>query len=106
MVVPTAPVMTLPAANVMYPGLDIALGEPMRRNNGLLIQGTITNNTGQVLMVPAMQAILQDASGRDLQRWVFHPPVTTLAPGARTAFTTEVRPVTPGVANATVAFAR
>lgn len=106
MVVPTAPAMTLPAANVMYPGLDIALGEPMRRNNGLLIQGTITNNTGQVLMVPAMQAMLQDASGRDLQRWVFHPPVTTLAPGARTAFTTEVRPVTPGVANATVAFAQ
>jgi hypothetical protein len=84
MVVPATPVVTLPAsqplpASVLYQGLDIDLAQPMRRNNGLLVQGTIANTTSQVQTVPAMQAMLQDANGGDVQRWVFHPPVNTLA---------------------------
>jgi hypothetical protein len=111
MVMPATPVVTLPAsqplpAPVLYQGLDIDLSQPMRRNNGLLVQGTITNTTSQVQTVPAMQAMLQDSNGADLQRWVFHPPVNTLAPGTRIAFQTEVRPVVPGVANVSVDFAQ
>lgn len=86
-------------------GLDITLAEPIRHNNGLLLQGTVTNATGQVQLLPALQATLQDASGRDLQRWVFQPAASSLAPGARTAFQTEVRPVQANVANVVVTFA-
>lgn len=85
-------------------GLSIALVDPVRRNDGLLIQGVIINNSASPQMVPAMQASLADASGQELRRWVFHPQVTQLAPGQRANFKTEVRPVPPGVARANVAF--
>jgi hypothetical protein len=112
--VPTTPVIaTAPvpatqvvAAPAIYSGLDIAMGEIIRRNNGLLIQGTVTNTSGQVQTIPPMQATLQDASGRDVQRWIFHPTASTLAPGARMAFRTEVRPVGADIASASVSFAR
>jgi hypothetical protein len=114
MVVPTTPVVAtapVPATQVMttptvYSGLDIAMGEIVRRNNGLLIQGTVTNTSSQAQAIPPMQAMLQDAAGRDVQRWVFHPTVATLAPGARMAFQTEVRPVGNDIASASVSFTR
>ena len=93
----------LPAA-VAPPGLKIALVKPVKQNNGLLIQGTVVNNSSQVLSIPAMQGTLKDANGQDLRRWVFNPPVRQLAPGQRTVFKTEVRPVPPGAARANVAF--
>jgi hypothetical protein len=110
-VVSTTPVTAVPATQVvpapaMYSGLDIAMSEPIRRNNGLLIQGTVTNTSGQVQAIPPMQAMLQDASGRDVKRWVFHPTAATLAPGARMAFQTEVRPVGNDIASASVSFTR
>lgn len=110
-VVAAAPITTVPAtqvvpAPVMYDGLDIAMGEVIRRNNGLLIQGTVTNTSGQVQAIPPMQATLQDAAGRDVKRWIFHPTASTLAPGARMAFQTEVRPVGNDIASASVSFAR
>jgi hypothetical protein len=110
-VVATAPVTTVPATQIIpapaiYSGLDIAMGEIIRRNNGLLIQGTVTNTSGQVQAIPPMQATLQDASGRDVQRWIFHPTASTLAPGARMAFRTEVRPVGADITSASVSFAR
>ena len=110
-VVTTAPMTTVPATQALpaagaYSGLDIALGEPIRRNNNLMIQGTVTNNSSMVQTIPAMQATLQDAAGRDVQRWIFHPTVSTLAPGARMAFQTEIRPASTDIATATVAFTR
>lgn len=113
-----APGATLPGATVLVPtssaavpatltpaGLDITLAEPIRHNNGLLLQGTVTNTTGQVQVLPALQATLQDAAGRDVQRWVFQPAASSLAPGARTAFQTEVRSVQASVTNVVVTFA-
>ncbi len=106
----TVPGTTVAGATVLVPaaltpaGLDITLAEPIRHNNGLLLQGTVTNGTGQVQVLPALQATLQDAGGRDVQRWVFQPAATTLAPGARTAFQTEVRPVQANVTNVVVSF--
>jgi hypothetical protein len=58
----------------------------LKQNNGLLIQGTVVNNSSQVLSIPAMQGTLKDANGQDLRRWVFNPPVRQLAPGQRTVF--------------------
>lgn len=102
--VPSTAVPTTLPATAVPAGLDIAMAEPIRRNNGLLIQGTVTNTTGQVQFVPAMQATLQDATGRDVQRWVFQPQVTSLAPGGRAAFQTEVRPVQPSASTVVVTF--
>ena len=99
-----APVTQTMPANATSQGLSIALVDPIRRNDGLLIQGVIINNSSTPQMVPAMQGSLADASGQELRRWVFHPQVTQLAPGARANFKTEVRPVPAGVARADVAF--
>lgn len=105
----TAPVVPQSSASAAQPGpaangLEIALVKPVKQNNGLLIQGTVLNNTSQVMPVPAMQATLKDAAGQDLRRWVFNPPVNQLAPGQRAVFKTEVRPVPAGAARANVAF--
>lgn len=104
---PTAPQpapQPQPVPAAINPGLEIALVDPVRRNDGLLIQGVVINTTGQLQYVPAMQATLKNAAGQDLRRWVFNPPVRELAPGARANFKTEVRPVPQGVARANVAF--
>ena len=99
-----APVtQTLPAA-ATGEDLSIALVDPIRRNDGLLIQGVIINNSGTVQTVPTMQGSLADASGQVLRRWVFQPQVSQLQPGERANFKTEVRPVPAGVARANVAF--
>lgn len=101
----TQPTVTQPAPAAAAPrGLEISLVKPVKQNNGLLIQGTVVNNTSQVLPVPAMQATLKDAAGQDLRRWVFNPPVRQLAPGQRAVFKTEVQPVPAGAARANVAF--
>jgi hypothetical protein len=104
---PAAPAATQPVttpAAAINPGLEIALVDPVRRNDGLLLQGVVINTTGQPQYIPAMQATLQDSAGQALRRWVFNPPVRELAPGARANFKTEVRPLPPGVARASVAF--
>ncbi|MEZ5831088.1 MAG: hypothetical protein R3D05_07900 [Dongiaceae bacterium] len=85
-------------------GLQIALVDPVRRNDGLLIQGVVINTSGQVQTVPTMQGSLENQAGQEIQRWVFQPPVRTLAPGQRANFKTEVRPLPGGVARASVAF--
>jgi hypothetical protein len=98
---PTAP-QPVPVATGQ--GLQIALADPVRQNDGLLIQGVVINNTDQVQTVPSMQGSLEDQAGQEVRRWVFPPPVATLAPGARASFKTEVNPLPPGAARATVAF--
>jgi hypothetical protein len=85
-------------------GLQIALADPVRRNDGLLLQGVVINSSNQVLAVPTMQGSLETATGQEVRRWVFRAPVASLAPGQRTNFSTEVRPLPAGVARANVAF--
>ncbi|HET6620904.1 MAG TPA: DUF3426 domain-containing protein [Dongiaceae bacterium] len=84
--------------------LQITLADPVRQNDGLVIQGVVINNTDQMQTVPSMQGSLEDQAGQEVRRWVFPPPVETLAPGARASFRTEVNPLPPGAARATVAF--
>lgn len=93
-----------PTTAAINPGLQIALVDPVRRGDGLLIQGVVINTTGQPQLVPTMQATLKNAAGQELRRWVFNAPVRQLAPGERANFKTEVRPVPQGVARANVAF--
>jgi hypothetical protein len=85
-------------------GLQIALVDPVRQNDGLLIQGAVINTSNEVRAIPAMQGSLENQSGQEVRRWVFQPPVQTLAPGQRANFKTEVRPIPTGVARASVAF--
>jgi len=102
-VVQQAPAQPVAAATSAA-GLQIALTDPMRRNDGLLIQGTVINTSNQVRAIPTMQGSLENSAGQEMRRWIFQPPVQTLAPGERANFSTEVRPIPAGVARASVAF--
>ena len=84
--------------------LQIALVDPVRRNDGLLIQGVVMNTGSQVRTIPMMQGSLENSAGQEVRRWEFQPPVQTLQPGARADFKTEVHPIPPGVTRASVAF--
>lgn len=104
-----APATTVPApqpvpAVATGQGLNIVLVEPVRRGDGLLIQGVVINSSSQPQMVPTMQASLENQAGQEVRRWVFAPPVKQLGPGERANFRTEVRPLPAGVARANVAF--
>jgi hypothetical protein len=92
------------AAATSAAGLQIALTDPVRRNDGLLIQGTVINTSNQVRAIPTMQGSLENSAGQEMRRWIFQPPVQTLQPGERANFSTEVRPIPAGVARASVAF--
>lgn len=92
------------AAATSAQGLQIALENPVRRNDGLLIQGTVHNTSNQVRAIPTMQGSLENSAGQEMRRWIFQPPVQSLAPGQRANFSTEVRPIPAGVARASVAF--
>jgi hypothetical protein len=85
-------------------GLQIALTDPVRQNDGLLIQGVVINNSGQRQAIPTMQASLENQAGEQVRRWVFQPPVPALGPGERASFQTEVHPLPAGIARASVAF--
>ena len=69
-----------------------------------MIQGVVINTSNEVRAIPSMQGSLENQSGQEVRRWVFQPPVQTLAPGQRANFKTEVRPIPTGVARASVAF--
>ena len=92
------------AAATSAEGLQIALTDPVRRNDGLLIQGTVINTSNQPRAIPTMQGSLENSAGQEMRRWVFQPPVPTLQPGERANFSTEVRPIPAGTARASVAF--
>jgi hypothetical protein len=102
-VVQQAPAQPVAAATSAE-GLQIALADPVRRNDGLLIQGTVINTSSQVRAIPTMQGSLENSSGQEMRRWIFQPPVQSLQPGERANFSTEVRPIPAGVARASVAF--
>jgi hypothetical protein len=92
------------AAATSAQGLQIALTDPVRRNDGLLIQGTVINTSNEARAIPTMQGSLENAAGQEMRRWIFQPPVQTLQPGERANFSTEVRPIPTGTARASVAF--
>jgi hypothetical protein len=102
----TQPTATQQAATppVSAQGLQISLVDPVRRNDGLIVQGVVINTSNQVRAIPTMQGSLETAAGQEVRRWQFQPPVKTLGPGERAAFATEVRPVPAGVSRASVAF--
>ncbi|WP_119304812.1 hypothetical protein [Dongia deserti] len=85
-------------------GLQIALVDPVRRNDGLIVQGVVINTSNEMRTIPLMQGSLETSAGQEVRRWQFRPPVQTLGPGERANFKTEVRPVPAGVARASVAF--
>jgi hypothetical protein len=99
-----APIAQPVAAATSAEGLQITLVDPVRRNDGLIIQGVVINTSNQPRAIPTMQGSLENQAGQEMRRWVFQPPVASLAPGERANFKTEVRPVPPGVARASVAF--
>lgn len=103
-VAPTPATAEPPAVPVSAEGLQISLLDPVRRNDGLIIQGMVTNISSEMRAIPTMQGSLETSTGQEVRRWQFQPPVTTLSPGERANFSTEVRPVPPGVARASISF--
>lgn len=85
-------------------GLQINLVDPVRKNDGLVIQGVVINTSKEVRAIPIMQGSLETSAGQEVRRWQFQPPVATLGPGERANFVTEVHPIPAGVARASVAF--
>jgi hypothetical protein len=103
-VVQPAPAVAGPVIPASAEGLQITLIDPVRSNDGLVIQGVVTNTSSETRAIPLMQGSLETSTGQEVRRWQFEPPVATLAPGERANFTTEVRPLPAGVARASVAF--
>lgn len=102
--VPAPTTAQSPAVPVSAEGLQISLIDPVRSSDGLIIQGVVTNTSNEMRAIPTMQGSLETSTGQEVRRWQFQPPVATLGPGERANFKTEVRPVPPGVARASVAF--
>lgn len=70
--------------------LDIR-GDAERRqlesgNELLIVEGEVTNLTGEVQRVPQIHAELRDAQGRVVYSWAIAPPTPELAPGASARF--------------------
>ncbi len=84
-------------------GLQIALVDPVRNANGLVVQGIVTNLSQQTRHMPLMQITLQDKTGQELGRRVIQPTVADLGPGKRMNFKTSFRPPT-GPAKVNVTF--
>ncbi len=60
-------------------------GEPI-----LAVSGKLVNVSGHELPVPPLRVSLNDDSNRELYHWTFDAGVTTLAPGAGSAFVTRL----------------
>jgi hypothetical protein len=85
-------------------GLGISLVDPVRKDNGLVVQGVIVNTSGQSQAIPPMQLSLLDKANQVVQRYKLTPPAIALAPGAHKTFKTVIQPLPPGVTRVTTAF--
>ena len=85
-------------------GLGISLVDPVRKNNGLLVQGVIVNTSTQAQTVPAMQISLLNSANQVVQRSVVQAPAGTLGQGQHKTFRTLVQPLPPNTARVNVSF--
>jgi len=85
-------------------GLGISLVDPVRKNNGLLVQGVIVNTSTQAQAVPAMQISLLNSANQVVQRSVVQAPAGTLGQGQHKTFRTLVQPLPPTTARVNVSF--
>jgi hypothetical protein len=85
-------------------GLGISLVDPVRRSDGLVVQGVIVNTSGRAQAVPPMQLSLVNEANQVVQRYKLEPPAVTLADGEHKAFKTVIQPVPPDVTRVTTAF--
>lgn len=72
----------------------------------LAISGQLVNVTSRALPVPPIRVSLADKDKRELYHWTFDSGVTTLAPGARSAFTTRLASPPHDARNVDLRFAR
>lgn len=68
----------------------------------LVLEGRLTNSSAQQQKVPALLAVINDKSGRELSRWTFQPKVTLLRPGATLSFRTGTQTPPKGTAGVAV----
>jgi hypothetical protein len=94
----------MPSAASLAGGLGISLVDPVRKDNGLVVQGVIVNTSGQSQAIPPMQLSLLDKANRVVQRYKLTPPAIALATGAHKTFKTVIQPLPAGVTRVTIAF--
>jgi hypothetical protein len=80
------------------------LVDPVRKSNGLLVQGVIVNTSSETQAIPPMEVSLLNSANQVVQRSVLSAPVSTLASGERKTFKMLVQPLPPNIARLTVAF--
>ena len=85
-------------------GLGISLVDPVRRKDGLLVQGVIVNGGAQAEAIPAMRLTILDKADQVVQRSILRLPPDTLAQGQHKAFKALVQPLPPNAARLTAAF--
>jgi len=70
----------------------------------LVIKGTIENNTDETIAIPKMAASLLDASGLELEVWVFDADKAEAFPGENVTYLTEFDNPPRGATNISITF--
>jgi predicted Zn finger-like uncharacterized protein len=68
-------------------GLQVTVN-PARTSDSLVINGEITNTAATVREIPRLRVALRDGNNAEIATQVIDPPRASLAPGAKTAFST------------------
>lgn len=101
---PQQPQAATPSQTAAGRGLGITLFEPVRRQDGLFVQGVVVNTSDQSLKVPPMHLSLRNGSNEGVQHYLLDPPVAVLGPGENKKFKTIVPKIPEGVTNVNLAF--
>jgi predicted Zn finger-like uncharacterized protein len=70
----------------------------------LVVQGSLTNRSGEPREIPQLRGVLSDGQHREVSSWIFSAGPPRIASGETVAFRTEVQPP-PGAATAAIRFA-
>ncbi len=104
-----------PAAETIYasigvsafplPGEGFSIDLEVKRvDEALQLVGEILNTTDELLALPPVYGVLQDANGNRLQHWRLSISAQSLGPGEKVPFTTEIETIPEGTANVSVLF--
>ena len=86
---------------ISKPEAEAIIEDDSRR---LVIKGTIENNTDETIAIPKMAASLLDASGLELEVWIFDADKTEAFPGESVSYLTEFDNPPRGATNISITF--
>ena len=87
------------------PGAGLSVDMEVKRvDEKLELVGEVLNTTNEILALPPIYAVLQDANGKRLRHWQLGVGIKVLGTGERVPFSTEIETVPEGTANVSVLF--